>query len=82
MGRMKDLSTTYDGNTVTLVSNMTYNPFGSPKGMGTGSGGSVNNVSSECGCVTVANPGEQMERTFTYDVSELGDVVEFDELIL
>ncbi len=67
MGRMKDLATTYDGNTVTLISNMTYNPFGSPKGISTGSGGEVDNVSGECGCVTVANPGEQMERTFNYD---------------
>ncbi len=67
MGRMQGLSTTYNGDTVTLVSNMTYNPFGSPKGMGTGSGGEVDNVTGECGCVEVANPGEQMERYYTYD---------------
>jgi RHS repeat-associated protein len=69
MGRMQGLSTTYDANTVTLVSNMTYNPFGNPKGMGTGSGGAVNNVSSECGYITIANPGQPMERIFAYDAN-------------
>ena len=67
MARMEGLSTTYHASTVTLISNMTYNPFGLPKGMNTGSGGEVNNVSGECDCVEVANPGEQMERIYTYD---------------
>ena len=67
MARMEGLSTIYNSNTTTLVSNMTYNPFGLPKGMNTGFGGEVNNVSGECDCVEVANPGEQMERIYTYD---------------
>jgi len=67
MGRMKGLSTTYETGTVTLVSNMTYNPFGGPKGLSTGSGGEVNNQSGECDCIKIANPGEQMERIYTYD---------------
>ncbi|MCK4788902.1 MAG: RHS repeat protein, partial [Desulfobacteraceae bacterium] len=67
MGRMKGLSTTYDTGTVTLVSNMTYNPFGNPKGLNTGSGGEVNNQSGESGSIERANPGEQMERVYTYD---------------
>jgi len=67
MGRMEGLSTTFNENTVTLINNMTYNPFGSPKGLSTGSGGVVNNHSGECGCIERANPGEQMERIYTYD---------------
>ncbi|MHC4676619.1 MAG: RHS repeat domain-containing protein [Planctomycetota bacterium] len=35
--------------------------------MSTGSGGVVNNQGGECDCVEVANPGEQMERIYTYD---------------
>jgi RHS repeat-associated protein len=67
MGRMQGLTTTYNATAVTLVSNMTYNPFGSPKGLSTGAGGEVYNQSGECECVEVANPGEQMERIYTYD---------------
>jgi len=67
MGRMQGLSTTYNTNTATLVSNMTYNPFGSPKGLNTGVGGVVNNQSGQGGYIEVANPGEQMERIYTYD---------------
>ena len=36
-------------------------------GLSAGAGGEVNNHSGECGCLTVANPGEQMERIYTYD---------------
>ncbi|MBW2340188.1 MAG: RHS repeat protein, partial [Deltaproteobacteria bacterium] len=67
MGRMQGLSTTYDTSTVTLVSNMTYNPFGNPKGLSTGSGGEINNQFGQGGHIEVANPGEQMERVYTYD---------------
>ena len=48
MGRMQGLSTTYNTSTVTLVDNMTYRPFGGPKGLSTVSGGVVNNQSGEC----------------------------------
>jgi RHS repeat-associated protein len=67
MGRMEGLSTTSNTTTVTLASNMTYNPFAGPKGLSTGAGGEVNNQSGECGCLTIANPGEQMEHIYTYD---------------
>jgi RHS repeat-associated protein len=67
VGRMEGLSTTYNSATVTLVSNMIHNPFGSPKGLSTGAGGVVNNQSGECDCLEVANPGQQMERAYTYD---------------
>ncbi len=67
MGRMKGLSTTYRGNETTLVSNMTYNPFGGPKGLSTGAGGQVSNEPGACECIDVTNPGEQMERKYTYD---------------
>jgi RHS repeat-associated protein len=67
MGRMEGLSTTYNSTTVTLVSNMTYNPFSRPKGLSTGAGGAVNNQSGECDCLEIANPGQQMERVYTYD---------------
>jgi len=67
MGRMEGLSTTFNTTTVPLVSNMTYNPFGGPKGLSTGAGGEVSNHSGECGYIEVANPGEQMERIYTYD---------------
>ena len=67
MGRMQGLSTTLNSTTRTLVANMTYNPFAGPKGMSTGAGGEVDNQSGECGCIEVANPGEQMEMAYTYD---------------
>ena len=67
MGRVSGLSTTYDTNTIQLISNMTYNPFGSPKALTTGSGGEVENQSGECDCLEASNPGETLERVFTYD---------------
>jgi YD repeat-containing protein len=48
MGKMQGLSTTYNANTVSLVNNITYNPFGGPRGLRTGAGGEVNNQSGEC----------------------------------
>ena len=64
MARMEGLSTTYGGVTQPLVSGMTYNAFGGPKGLSMSSGGEVNNQSgSSCGCIEVANPGTMMERT-------------------
>ncbi len=68
MARMEGLSTTFGGVTQPLVSGMTYNAFGGPKGLSMSSGGEVNNQSgSSCGCIEVANPGTMMERTYTYD---------------
>ena len=61
------VSTTYNGNTVTLMSNFSYRPFGIAGGMDTGSGGTVSNIFDEAGRLTVANPGAPKERTYTYD---------------
>ena len=49
------------GNTVTT------RPFGIANGMDTGSGGTVSNVFDQSGRLTVANPGADKERTYTYD---------------
>jgi RHS repeat-associated protein len=61
------VSTTYNANTVSLLANLSYRPFGIAYGMGTGSGGAVNNVFDQSGRLTVANPGANKERTYTYD---------------
>jgi hypothetical protein len=51
------VSTTYNANTVTLLSNLSYRPFGIAKGMDNGSGGTVDNVFDQSGRLTIANPG-------------------------
>jgi RHS repeat-associated protein len=66
-GKIKDVVTAFDSMPTTLVSNMTYNPFGRPSGMNTGFGGTINNQSSECACLEVANPGSFMEQQYIYD---------------
>ena len=68
-GRVQEVATTYNTNTVALVSNLSYNPFGGPKGMDNGAGGSISNVSEECDCLTISNPGEPMEKTYAYDLN-------------
>jgi RHS repeat-associated protein len=67
LGTWDTVSTTYNSNTITLAGNLSYRPFGIPNGMNTGSGGSISNTSGECDCLTVSNPGQPMEQTFTYD---------------
>ena len=62
--------TTHNSITTTLVDNISYKPFGKPTGLTTGSGGTVNNQSSECNCLEVANPGEPMEQVYTYDENQ------------
>jgi len=64
---VEGVSTTFNGNTVTLMSNLSYRPFGIASGMDTGSGGTVNNIFDEAGRLTIANPGSPNERTYTYD---------------
>ncbi|MCK4541357.1 MAG: RHS repeat protein [Spirochaetales bacterium] len=61
------VSTTYNGNTITLAENLSYRPFGIAKGMNTGAGGTVNNEFDLSGRLMVANPGTDKERTYTYD---------------
>ena len=61
------VSTTYNGNTIPLANNLSYRPFGIAKEMNTGAGGTVNNEFDLSGRLTVANPGADKERTYTYD---------------
>jgi YD repeat-containing protein len=61
------VSTTYNGDTITLANNLSYRPFGIATGMNTGAGGTVNNTFDQSGRLTVANPGADKERTYTYD---------------
>jgi RHS repeat-associated protein len=61
------VSTTYNGTTISLANNLSYRPFGIATGMNTGAGGTVNNTFDQSGCLTVANPGTDKERTYTYD---------------
>jgi RHS repeat-associated protein len=67
-GKIQRVTTTHNYDTNSLVNNISYNPFGIPKGMETGSGGIINNVSSaDCDCLEVINPGEPMEQVYAYD---------------
>jgi RHS repeat-associated protein len=63
------VSTTYNGNTITLANNLSYRPFGIAKGMNTGAGGTVDNEFDLSGRLTVANPGTDKERIYTYDTN-------------
>ena len=63
LGKIASVSATGFGN---LVSGVTYTPFGGPKGLTNGFGGTVNNQAGECDCVTVSNPGQPRERTYGY----------------
>lgn len=66
-GRIETAATTYYLTTGNLVNNLSYNPFGPAKGLGTGSGGTVSNTTNESGDLEIINPGEQMEQVYTYD---------------
>jgi len=66
-GRTQQISTTYGANTVNLVSNLVYQPFGRPKSLSSASGGIVDTQSGDCGCLEVANPGTPWEMVYTYD---------------
>jgi RHS repeat-associated protein len=61
------VTSTYNSSTVTLVSNVSYKPFGKPKGMTKGTGGVVNNQSSDCDCIESINTGKFTEQIYTYD---------------
>ena len=67
--KIDTVSTTLNGSTATLLSNLSYRPFGIAKGMDAGSGGMVENVFDESGRMTVANPGAPREQTYTYDAN-------------
>ena len=65
--KVQKVETTYRDTTKILMDNMSYNPFGGPKAMDTGAGGSVENQSGECNCLEQINPGEMMEQIYSYD---------------
>jgi len=67
LGKISGVSTTYNGNTTTLVNNLTYLSFGPSAGMDMGTGSAVNNLFDELYRMTVANPGAEKERIYTYD---------------
>jgi RHS repeat-associated protein len=69
------VTTTFGGNTVTLMGNLSYRPFGGATGMDTGAGGAVDNRFDASGRLSVANPGAQTERTYGYDAN--GNIVSF-----
>jgi YD repeat-containing protein len=68
-GRIQKVTTTYNANTVALVDNLSYNPFGTTKGLETGAGGTVNNVSNENESLATINPGKPMEQVYSYDAN-------------
>ena len=68
-GKIKNITTALNAEVTTLVSDMIYSPFGRLAGMTTGSGGVIDNKSSECACLEVANPGSFMEQQYIYDAN-------------
>ncbi|UCD81624.1 MAG: RHS repeat protein, partial [Desulfobacterales bacterium] len=66
-GRIRQVATTHDITTMTLVDNLSYNPFGSAKGLAAGAGGAVNNRVNEDGRLDVINPGQLMQQKYTHD---------------
>jgi YD repeat-containing protein len=69
MKRITKATTTLGQTTKTRVSGLAYRPFGGPSGMHNGTDGVVNNQSGECGCLETANPGKDMETSYTYDAN-------------
>jgi len=65
--KVDTVSTTYNGNTIPLANNLSYRPFGIANGINKGNGGIVNNQFDQSGRLTVANPGADKERTYTYN---------------
>jgi len=61
--------TTYVANTVTLMENLSYRPFGGAKGMNTGAGDTVDNVHDQSGRLIVSNQGQPKERIYDYDAN-------------
>ncbi|UCG04932.1 MAG: RHS repeat protein [Desulfobacterales bacterium] len=65
--KIKDISVDFTHYSLTLISNLGYNPFGGAREMDTGSGASIYNEQSECACLEKSNPGASMEQTYTYN---------------
>jgi RHS repeat-associated protein len=68
-GRIQQATTTYNLTTLTLVSNLSYNPFGPAKGLDTGSGGAVNNKVDQNGDLEIINSGQPMQQKYKYDAN-------------
>jgi YD repeat-containing protein len=67
-GRIKEVRSRFKGETVSLASDLAYHPFGGGlSDMQSGAGGSLNNQAGACGCLTIANIGEDMEQQYHYD---------------
>ena len=62
-----EVSTTFNGLESTLLSNVSYRPFGGMKGLNTGSGGTVAGEFDSLGRVKISNPGTDKQRTYSYD---------------
>jgi RHS repeat-associated protein len=67
LGQVSGVSTSYNGLTKTLASNITRKPFGPADTMQSGTGQPVVNQLDANGRVSVSNPGEPMEKSYTYD---------------
>jgi len=65
-GKIEKITTIRNSRNFTLLSDISYNPFGAPSEMTTGAGGDVYNQSGDCGCTRVLNPGAPMELIYTY----------------
>ena len=68
-GRTRSIATTYAEDTVNLVDNLAYQPFGRPQSLTTGSGGTVATQSGDCECMEISNPGTPFEQVYTYDAN-------------
>ena len=68
-GRTQSVTTTLGDTTVSLVDNLEYQPFGRPRSLTTGAGGTVSTQSGDCDCMEVSNPGTPMEQVYSYDAN-------------
>ncbi|MDP3284133.1 MAG: hypothetical protein Q8M56_06870 [Desulfobacterales bacterium] len=64
---MSSITTSFNGNVVTLMNNLIYRPFGGVSGMDNGAGGIIGSASDLSGRLTVSNPGAVHEKTYGYD---------------
>jgi RHS repeat-associated protein len=68
---VSDVTTTMDGITTPLLSNIAYRPFGRPTALGIGASdvANIDNHYDAAGRLTVSNPGTPNARRYTYDAS-------------
>jgi YD repeat-containing protein len=64
-GKINTVNTTHT-ITKTLLNSISYNPFGAPTELGTGSAGTVNNNYNNDENLETINPGQPMEQIYTY----------------